>query len=241
MYAMSDPGRVREHNEDSIRIRPRAGLAVLADGLGGHTAGEIASRTAVDVICASFATAPSTYAQHAAEAARYLRRAIEDANAEILRLARDKPACRSMGTTVVSALFVRDRVCIAHVGDSRAYRLRDHLLSRMTRDHSLVQEYLEQGILHPEEAGRSPLRHIVTRALGLSAACEVDLMEHPVRSGDLYLLCSDGLTDVVPDTLIRETLSLHHGNLKAGASSLVRLANTAGGPDNISVILARIP
>lgn len=238
MYAMSDPGRMREHNEDSIRILPRAGLAVLADGLGGHVAGEIASRTAVDVICTRLANGISTCPQNTAEAIRHVRRAIEAANAEILRLAGDKPAYRGMGTTVVTALFVHDRVYIAHVGDSRAYRLRDHLLSRVTRDHSLVQEYLEQGILDTEEAGRSSLRHIVTRALGLSAACRVDIMEHAVWPGDIYLLCSDGLTDVVSDVLIRETLNQHYGDLEASASSLIRLANAAGGPDNISVILA---
>jgi protein phosphatase len=144
-----------------------------------------------------------------------------------------------MGTTVVAAVFYADRLTAAHVGDSRMYRLRDDLLTHVTEDHSLIQEQVRRGLLTADDARNSSIKNLVTRALGIEPDVEPDIVEDIVRQGDIYLMCSDGLTDVVPDEAIRLTLSQYAKDLRRAASQLVQLANDAGGPDNISVILVR--
>ncbi len=243
MFALSDTGRMREYNEDCVRISPASGLAVLADGLGGHAAGEIASRIAVDSVCDFFAQRPLPSGKITPDSnmQQLLRQAIRHANTNILRTASERPDCTGMGTTVVTTLFVDARMAVAHVGDSRAYRLRRGMLAPLTRDHSLVQEYVEAGIISADEARHSPQRHIVTQALGLDDDVTPDVSLHSTRPGDIYLLCSDGLSDAVTDAAICQSLVANDTDLKKTAEMLIHLANDAGGPDNISVILIRIP
>lgn len=242
---LSDTGRKRPHNEDSCVSDPGIGLAVIADGMGGYKAGEVASAIAVMRILTDV-RAGLRHCRRAAgpgnglsAASELVRRAITEANADIYHTAQTEPQCQGMGTTVVSTLFHDDRVTIAHVGDSRLYRLRGDDFQQLTSDHSLVQELIDRGFFTPEEAAENTPRNLVTRALGIDPEVQVDVREEAVRSGDIYLLCTDGLNDMVPDEEIRLTLSKYSANLVAAGHELIRLANEKGGKDNISVILAR--
>jgi len=170
-----------------------------------------------------------------------VRNAILLANNSIFRASSTKAGCAGMGTTVLVAAFYGDRITAAHVGDSRMYRLRDNILSHVTEDHSLIHEQVRRGLVTAANARNSSIKNLVTRALGVDAGVEADIVEDMVFEGDLYLMCSDGLTDVVSDEIIHSTLSHHHNNLPATASRLIELANEAGGPDNISVILIKAP
>ncbi|HKJ84131.1 MAG TPA: Stp1/IreP family PP2C-type Ser/Thr phosphatase [Mariprofundaceae bacterium] len=236
MYGLSDTGIRRRHNEDCVKTIPARGIAVLADGMGGHQAGEVASAMAAEQIIRHLQQAtPSPEAP----AAELLRQAVMASNSEVFRTAGQRPECAGMATTIVAALFHEDKLCIAHIGDSRMYRLRDGILTHMTEDHSLVQEQLRLGLLTADDAHRASNRNLVTRALGIEAEVKPDLIETGSRPDDLYLLCSDGLTGVVPDEAIRLILIEYGESLQRTATELVAMANDAGGPDNISVILVR--
>lgn len=245
MAGLTDPGRVRPENEDCIGFHPEIGLAVLADGMGGHLAGEVASRIAVDVMsrhCVdAFANDARPKTGHAAEVyeRNTLRAAIEAANTAIFELARHTPEYAGMGATVATVLIQNDNLCVGHVGDSRVYRQRDGRLELLTQDHSVVQELLNRGLLTPEQARESISKNLVTRALGVDATVQVDLNILPTRADDIYLLCSDGLNDILADSEIQRLLAAIGENLDDAARQLVEAANAAGGPDNISVILAR--
>lgn len=244
MAGLTDPGRLRSHNEDCIVLQPEIGLVVLADGMGGHNAGEVASRVAVDVVvrhCVNaLAAAPDPAAGHDPEACSHeLHGAIEAANTAIHEMARHHPEYAGMGSTVVAALFQDGALCVAHVGDSRLYRLRDGRLELLTGDHSVVQELLNRGLLTPEQARQSASKNLVTRALGVEARVQIDIGAHATGPGDLYLLCSDGLNDVLTDMQIEHLLAMHGADPNAAARRLVDAANQSGGPDNISVILVR--
>jgi len=241
MYAVSDTGLVRDHNEDCVCIQPEFGFAVLADGLGGHAAGEVASRTAVEAISSYLIHELSRITQSGPEQgfSRLLRQAIAMANARVRRIAEQQPACTGMGTTVVLALFLNGRITVAHVGDSRAYRLRSDILSAMTEDHSFVQEQVNRGLMSADEARLSPYRHLVSSAVGLDMEVQASVTEDFTRPEDIYLICSDGLSDVIPDEIIHQSLLQADAGLEKKASALVRLANATGGPDNTSVILVR--
>lgn len=242
---LTDVGKRREHNEDAIASDVEIGLVVLADGMGGYKAGEVASEMAILTIIAelkeSMAELPP--GQRDAESgmqaeARFLLDAVARANQAIYSVSQSQPQCAGMGTTLVVGLFTNDRLLVGHIGDSRMYRLRNGALQQLTEDHSLLQEQIRSGLITPEQARQSGNKNLVTRALGVDPEVELELHEHAVLPGDLYLVCSDGLTDIVEDADIHSTLTTLNANLELAAHQLVDMANDAGGKDNISVILA---
>ena len=245
--AITDTGRVREHNEDAIATNVEAGLLVLADGMGGYNAGEVASGIAVKTVHGLLSDAVMRDKRGEIEATTgfmrqsiALRDGVRRANKIIHQTAQSQPQCEGMGTTIVAALFYDDRVSVAHVGDSRLYRLRGDEFRQITLDHSLLQELVDRGFYSEEEAQRSTNRNYVTRALGVESQVEVEIQEAAVEVGDTYLLCSDGLPDMVEDEDIHLTIRTFSDNLEVAAKQLVALANEHGGRDNISVMLAQV-
>jgi serine/threonine protein phosphatase PrpC len=244
--ALTDLGKARDHNEDNVGTDTSLGLAVLADGMGGYRAGEVASALAVNMLLDEVharleGLKPGLIDEETGftKETLLIKSAVEKINEVIYRKAERAPQCRGMGTTLVAAMFYDDRMTVVHVGDSRLYRLRDDELERLTVDHSLLQELIDKGFYTAEEAKHSLNRNLVTRAVGIDATVSPDLGEEAVLPGDIYLLCSDGLSDEVEDEEIHLTLSKYSGNLPKAAESLVHMANEKGGNDNISVILAR--
>ncbi|MDH3376627.1 MAG: Stp1/IreP family PP2C-type Ser/Thr phosphatase [Gammaproteobacteria bacterium] len=243
MYALegacaSDTGRVREHNEDSTAAEKRLGLFIVADGMGGYRAGEVASAFAVTTMVRSLRRQLYELDGRTTSMGRAIKDALLRANDHIFRSAQSVDEYRGMGTTIASLLFHDDDVCIAHVGDCRAYRLRDGELRQLTTDHTVHQELIDRGLCTPEEAAEVVSRSVVTRALGIDATVNVDVSEQSIQANDMYLLCSDGLTDMIDDEMIRATLQSNK-SLNGKASSLVELANDCGGQDNVSVVLVR--
>lgn len=242
---LSHAGNKRNHNEDSIGIDAQLGLVVLADGLGGYQGGQIASALAVKVVIedvrARYACAPKELEAAAGDDwhRSVLREAFRKANGVIYHLAKRNPHWHGMGTTLIAALFHDDRVTVGHVGDSRLYRVRSNELQRITVDHSLLQELVDGGFCNPEDLRCSLNKNLITRAVGVAQSVQPDMKQEPVIPKDLYLLCSDGLTDLVEDQEIQLILRESRGELRKAAVSLVRLANRRGGHDNISVIIAR--
>lgn len=238
--ALTDVGRVRDNNEDALVVDPAHGVVVLADGMGGYNAGEVASALAVELISSELAR----WLNEAAGVAqtRDVRRAMEicvdTANRAILEASSSNDAYAGMGTTLVMLVVHRDQVMVGHVGDSRAYRWRDGQLLQITHDHSLLQEQIDFGLLTAEQAAASDIGNLVTRALGVEETVLMDVRESPAQIGDTYLLCSDGLNDLVTDAEIAEILG-HNVALEVTARRLVGLANACGGHDNVSVVLAR--
>ena len=240
----SDVGRERAHNEDAILVDAERKLVVLADGMGGYQAGEVASQLAVDVVREDSSDATLTESDLGridpetgiSVAMRQLRGAIEKANNRICSVARGREELNGMGTTIVAARFYDGRVGIAHVGDSRCYRLRENVLEQLTRDHSYVQDQLEKGLISEEEAKNSQQKNLITRALGIDAIAEADVQEFRTRPGDVYLLCSDGLSDLVDDQTIEAKLCADPSPPER-VKVLIDAANTNGGRDNISVIV----
>jgi len=248
MHAITDVGVKRNHNEDCVGTTPSHGIAVLADGMGGHNAGEVASSMAVEFtsrfLKEQLPKIPEAEVDEETGFTResmLTRQAVAMANDAIFEAAQQKPECAGMGTTVVAAVFYADRLTAANVGDSRMYRLRGDFLTHVTEDHSLIQEQVRRGLLTADDARNSAIKNLVTRALGVEPGVEPDIVEDIVQAGDIYLMCSDGLTDVVPDEAIRLTLTQYKKDLRKAGSQLIQLANDAGGPDNISVILIRTP
>lgn len=235
----TDVGRLREHNEDSIAWDADLGLVLLADGMGGHNAGEVASALAVDTVLGVLRTALPA-AENTVDRSALLRDAVEDANSAIFNQSREKPECAGMGTTLVGALFSDSSMILAHVGDSRIYRLRDNELAQITTDHSLLEELVQNGYLTKEEAELSVNKNLITRALGIEADVDADIDEQGVMADDIYLLCSDGLSDLVNDEDIASILKDRSRDLDTAAASLVFAANAKGGTDNISVILVHV-
>jgi len=243
----TDPGMVRSHNEDSIASDPVHGLVVLADGMGGYNAGEVASGMATTVITTELAqqlakTQPFEIDRESNKpvAARMIREQVIKANATIYQAAQSQPQYAGMGTTLVVCLFYDNKILVAHLGDSRLYRLRDGKFEQVTRDHSLLQEQIDSGIITAEQAKHAQHKNLVTKALGIDPVVEPEIREYDARPGDLYLLCSDGLCDMVEDEDIAMTLKTLGGNLKLAAQQLVQMANDNGGKDNVSVILVRV-
>ncbi len=243
----SDAGLVRGQNEDSVFTDAGRGLAILADGMGGYNAGEVASRMATTLLAKGLNAAFASTAPHRLESTtgqpfgvRCLIEQIEAVNVAIHRAAEDEDRFGGMGTTLVASVFCDDQVIVAHVGDSRLYRLRGDELVALTRDHSLLQEQLDSGLITAEEARFSTNRNLVTRAVGVDAEVDVEIHLHQVRPGDLYLLCSDGLYDMVDEADIRQALLTLGDDLEVLASHLVQMANDNGGEDNVSVVLVRV-
>ena len=243
---ISDTGQKRPHNEDSAVTDSGLGLAIVADGMGGYKAGEVASAIAAQMILQEtrdhledLKDGEVDGESGLSQASLLIKDAIMRANSRVYRTAQEVPQCQGMGTTVVVVLHHRNRVTVAHVGDSRVYRLRGSELKQVTSDHSLIQELVDRGFFTPEEAAENTSKNLVTRALGIEETVEVDVQEHESEPGEIYMLCSDGLNDMVDDEEIHLTLSKYSANLVKAASALVGLANENGGKDNISVVLIR--
>ena len=243
----TDTGKVREHNEDTIAFDSDIGLMVLADGMGGYNAGEVASGIAVKTIVNLVRDAVEREDLSLGDAESglsrpciILRDAIQRANKIIHQTAHTQAQCEGMGTTVVATLMYDNKVVVAHVGDSRMYRLRGEKFEQVTLDHSLLQELVDRGFYSPEEAARAANKNYVTRALGVEPNVEVELQEAPAEKGDYYVLCSDGLSDMVEDDDIHLTISTFGANLETVAKQLIQLSNDNGGRDNVSVIMGHV-
>jgi protein phosphatase len=248
--ARTDVGQVRDHNEDFITENEGLGFAVLADGMGGLNAGEVASSMSVHLVVDELAEYRKGNLTLEAELngdddelpmeAQVVRKAVEKANDSVFHVSQTQPQCQGMGTTIVAAYYYDNKIAIAHIGDSRVYRLRSGVLEQITKDHSFVQELIDQGLFTKEEARASSKKNVVTRALGVAPFVEVEVHVHETAVGDIYLMCSDGLHDLVSDRDIERSMIELGPNLNELAAHLVNLANVSGGKDNISVILTRI-
>jgi serine/threonine protein phosphatase PrpC len=244
---VSDVGKRRPHNEDSTLCDISTGLVILADGMGGYKAGEVASAIAVTTTHKYILDELEKIERGAidrttglSQEATVVKNAIIHVNSEIYNTAQIDPQCQGMGTTMVVVLFHNNVVTMGHVGDSRLYRIRQNNFSQVTKDHSLIQELIDRGLYTRQEAEKNTPKNLVTRAIGIEPDVQVDIAEETVYHGDIYMLCSDGLNDMVDDEEIHLTLSKYSANLAQGANELVRLANKNGGKDNISVVLIRV-
>ncbi len=239
-------GMKRTHNEDNFSILEENGLYIVADGMGGHASGEVASQMAVDALKEFFSateqdperTWPYKMDRSKGYEENRLITGIKLANLRIYESAQRDARQRGMGTTIVSLFAVEDGVYVAHVGDSRSYRLRDKQLEQITEDHSLLNDYIKMKRLTPEEIANFPHKNVIVRALGMKDTVKVDTRFETPREGDTYLLCSDGLSGPVSDEEILEIMS-SATDLKSAASRLIERANQNGGPDNITCVLAR--
>jgi protein phosphatase len=236
----TDPGLARENNEDSVAVDEATRLGILADGMGGYNAGEVASGMATTFIKSELGRWLAQAGRHAN--AREVRRAMEicvdNANRSIFNAANSNPQYSGMGTTLVVGVFQDGRLMLGHIGDSRCYRLRNGQFDQITKDHSLLQEQMDAGLITPEQAATSTNKNLVTRALGVEDAVLLEVNEHRVDPGDLYLMCSDGLSDMLDDAAIAQIL-LAEGTLDQKSVQLIDAANANGGRDNISVLLAQ--
>jgi protein phosphatase len=239
-FARTDRGRVRNNNEDSVAFDRDAQIAVLADGMGGYNAGEVASAMATTFIRTEMARWLAHAGQNAqtTDVRKALEICVENANHAVLGASLLNPQYAGMGTTLVVGVFRGERLILGHIGDSRCYRLRDGVLQQITRDHSWLQEQVDAGLMTPQQAAVSTNGNLVTRALGVEPHVQMEVNEFQVAPNDLFLLCSDGLTDMVPDAdvadMVRASLSLEEKT-----NLLVDTANAQGGRDNISVLLVQ--
>ena len=250
IISRTDEGQVREHNEDYISDNGTLGVVVLADGMGGLNAGEVASSMAVHLLMEELiafrlgdSLLPAELGHIESDMtmeSRVVQKAVEKANEAVFHTSQTQPQCKGMGTTIVASLFYDNKVSIAHIGDSRVYRFRNNALEQVTKDHSFVQELIDKGMFTKEEARVSDKKNVVTRALGVAPFVEVECNEYDTQVGDIYLTCSDGLHDMVPDRDIERAFIELSRNLPELAGYLVELANANGGRDNVSVILTHI-
>jgi PPM family protein phosphatase len=240
IYAAVDPGRARSNNEDSVATDVGVSLAVLADGMGGYNAGEVASSMATSFIHTELGRWLREASEQAsdAEVRRAMDICVDNANRAIFNAANSNPQYAGMGTTLVVAVFRASHLLLGHVGDSRCYRLRGGRLQQITRDHSLLQEQIDAGLITPEQAAFSANKNLVTRAVGVEDTVLVETHQHEVLPGDLYLMCSDGLSDMIDDPGIAHLMQASDALDDCGRA-LIDAANDAGGKDNISVILIR--
>jgi PPM family protein phosphatase len=247
IMGLTDAGMVREKNEDTIGFDSALGLVVLADGMGGHRGGDIASSMTVDTIIDVLQQKlPDIESGEVDDASGYsmesicIQDAVITANDIVYKTAEANPEHKGMGTTIVVLQFYNNSFSLAHIGDSRCYRLRNDEFEQITKDHSLLQELIDRGFYTPEEAKNSMNKNLVTRALGIDPVVVPDIQEDIVLKNDIYLLCSDGLTDLVEDPDIYYTIKEFSDNLEEAAKQLITKANQKGGKDNISVMLCRI-
>lgn len=241
-FSATDTGRARTNNEDSVALDESCALAVLADGMGGYNAGEVASGMATGFITSELGRwlREAGASANDAEVRRAMDICVDNANRAIFNAANANPQYAGMGTTLVVALFRGTRVLMGHVGDSRGYRLRGGRLMQMTRDHSLLQEQIDAGLITPEQASFSANKNLVTRAVGVEDTVLLEIHQHEVHPGDVYLLCSDGLSDMLNDESILQQLA-NLDSLEEAGHALIAAANEAGGRDNIAVVLVRAP
>jgi protein phosphatase len=242
---LTDVGLVRDHNEDAVASDLSIGLLVLADGMGGYKAGEVASEVAVLTLTSELTEAMRRksvprFLPGLLPEAQMLMHAVERANATISQISQEQPQCAGMGTTLVVGIFTDNKLVVGHIGDSRMYRLRNLTLTQLTEDHSLLQEQLNAGLITPQQAKVSLHKNLVTRALGIDEMVDLEVQEFAVEVNDIYLLCSDGLTDLVDDEIISQILIDAQDNIEHAAARLVRTANEYGGKDNISVVIAMV-
>ena len=237
----TDPGRARENNEDSVAYDNAAQIAILADGMGGYNAGEIASGMATAFIKSEMSRWLAEAGKHAKT--REIRRALEicvdNANRSIFNAANSNAQYHGMGTTLVVAVFQDSKMLLGHIGDSRCYRLRAGAFEQITKDHSLLQEQIDAGLLTSEQAATSSYKNLVTRALGVDDTVLLDLSEIEVQPGDLYVMCSDGLSDMVDDVEIANIVD-GEKSMDEKSIALIEAANLHGGRDNISVVLVQV-
>jgi PPM family protein phosphatase len=242
IVGVTDTGSVRQYNEDNILYDPDDGVMVLADGMGGHRAGEVASRMAAEIIIERLRTSVPEFGssgdQHSPQLA--VKQSINHANGAVFEAARANPAYYGMGTTLVLAVFYDNRVTLGHVGDSRIYRLRSGRLELLTRDDSLLRDQIELGMIAAADARGSHNRNLVTRALGIEKHVSAHVREDDALPGDVFLLCSDGLNDLVEEADIELIINALNSNLPLTAQHLVQFAKDNGGFDNVSVILAKV-
>ena len=238
--ALTDLGLVRQNNEDAVAFDRQTGLCLLADGMGGYQAGEVASAMAVAWLTQEL----NSWLQRAGPRApvkalrQILKTCVQGANHAIVQAANSNPDQQGMGTTLVAGVFTGNQLVLGHVGDSRCYRLRYETLLQLTKDHSMLQEQVDAGLMTPRQALVSPHRNLITRALGVESTVQVDIGEHRVEPGDLYLMCSDGLSDMLERAAITDILNAP-SPLATKAQALVQAANDSGGRDNISVLLVQ--
>jgi PPM family protein phosphatase len=240
-------GMKRDHNEDSFYLPESERLAIVADGMGGHASGEVASRMAVETIVGFFRetqdeqelTWPFKVDRGNRHDINRMVTAIKLANLKIHQEAQRNPACQGMGTTVVSTLFLNDALIVGHVGDSRLYRYREGMFDQMTEDHSLLNDYIKMKHLSPEEIAAFPHKNVIVRALGMKASVQVDVIVDAPRLGDVYLLCSDGLSGMVPDGEIAAMMASDQ-DLDRVCDRLISTANGNGGLDNVTVVAVRL-
>jgi PPM family protein phosphatase len=239
-YSQTDTGRVRSNNEDNVAIDTSCALAVLADGMGGYAAGEVASGMACEFISAELGRWLNEAAPQASDGdvRRAMDICVDNANRAIFGAANSNPMYAGMGTTLVLGVFRSGRLLLGHIGDSRGYRLRAGVLQQVTKDHSLLQEQIDAGMLTPEQAQFAANKNLVTRALGVEDMAQLETHQHEIQSGDIYMMCSDGLSDMLRDHQIAEVMAQHQTLPDMGAA-LVAAANEAGGRDNIAVVLVR--
>ena len=235
----TDPGLTRNNNEDAIAIDAQTGLCILADGMGGYNAGEVASGMACVFIKSEMSRWLSQAGMHAnsKEVMRAMEICVQNANHSILNAANSNLQYTGMGTTLIVGVFQTGRLILGHIGDSRCYRLRGEDFQQITKDHSLLQEQMDAGLITPSQALTSINKNLVTRALGVEDSVLLDVTEHRVELGDIYLMCSDGLSDMVRDQPIANILQ-SNATLEQKATQLIAAANSSGGRDNISVVLA---
>lgn len=240
LHAAVDPGRARSNNEDSVALDEGVALAVLADGMGGYNAGEVASNMATSFIRSELGRWLREASAQASDAdvRRAMDICVDNANRAIFNAANTNPQYAGMGTTLVVSVFREGRLLVGHVGDSRCYRLRHGKLAQITRDHSLLQEQIDAGLITPEQAAFSANKNLVTRAVGVEDSVLLEIHQHDVAAGDQYLMCSDGLSDMLDDDTIGQ-LMLAGDSMESTCQALIDAANDAGGKDNISVILVR--
>ena len=234
----TDSGLARDNNEDAVAFDAQTGLCILADGMGGYNAGEVASGMACAFIKSEMSRWLSQAGFHANgnEVKRAMEICVQNANHSIFNAANSNPQYTGMGTTLVVGVFQAERLVVGHIGDSRCYRLRSGEFQQITKDHSLLQEQIDAGLITPEQALTSANKNLVTRALGVEDSVLLDVTEHRVEVGDVYLLCSDGLSDMVRDQPIADIM-MGDASLEQKATQLIAAANAGGGRDNISVVI----
>ena len=237
--ALTDVGRMRQNNEDSVAYTIETGVAVLADGMGGYNAGEVASGMSTAFLNSEL----SRWVQQAgkkpnlADIKRAISICVGNANLSVFNAANSNPSYQGMGTTLVVGVLQQDHLILGHIGDSRAYLLRGEAFSQITKDHSMLQEQIDAGLITPEQAPFAANKNLVTRAVGVGAFVDTEIHEHPITAGDIFLFCSDGLSDMISADTMAQMLKNHNISLQSRAQALIDAANAAGGRDNISVLL----